>query len=308
MQDIELLQSEQIICDLDQLGCIQVSGPDSAKFLQGQLSCDLNAVTPNQSALGVHCDHKGRVLASFRVLQIQNDYLLILAKDLIADILPHLNKYAQFSKVSLSDVSAEYQQILLAGDHVTQDLQAILPELTKNIDQVSQYYNLQIITLPGDLNCYQVIGNSSDLENFKQEFEAHTNYHMVNSQIAKLIMIRAGIAQIELATSGLFTPHALNYHLVGAISFNKGCYTGQEIIARMHYLGKLKQQLYRAELNTDTLPDIGTDLVNEQQKNVGTLVNAAFCGENQIELLAVINNKAIENVITIAGKPITVIT
>lgn len=177
-------------------GLVRVSGTDAKKFLQGQLTCNLEEVIPSQSRLGAHCNPQGRVLFLFRIFCFQNDYYLLMPHEIVSLALQYLGQYAIFYKLTLSDASPIEQTAL----------------------------------------------------------------HALASQEWAYFNISLGRPQIYCATSGKFLPHDLNLHHQGGISWDKGCYTGQEIIARMQYRGKLKNQLHLVRVQTPTQPVPGTEI------------------------------------------------
>lgn len=218
------------------LGLITASGAATSTFLQGQLTCDVTKVNEKQSALGAHCDAKGRIQATFHLFKQQDDYYFLLPKSVAPHLLQCLKKYAVFSKVMLTEIDS--------------------PEL---------------------------------LDKFKHTLWSEDNWQLQD--------IRNGIPTIYPETIGAFTPHQINFQLINGISFNKGCYIGQEIIARMHYLGKLKQQMYRVSFSSNQLPIPGTKVYNSQKQEIGTLINAATAINRDYEALVILQNDAIKETI-----------
>jgi folate-binding protein YgfZ len=199
-----------MVTDLSYLGWLKISGEDSKKFLQGQLTCNMEEVTPAQSQLGAHCNPKGRIISLFRIFLFKESYYLQMPREMISVAMNALKKYAVFFKVQLVDVSDESNTLF---DKITS-------ENPLSFDQ---------------WQCQN---------------------------------IEAKLAQIYPETSELFLPHELELHLNNGISFNKGCYTGQEIIARMHYRGQLKTQLTYITIKSDVIPKRGEDLSGTQDRIV----------------------------------------
>lgn len=218
------------------LSLITATGAATSTFLQGQVTCDVTKIDEQQSALGAHCDAKGRIQATFHLFKQQDDYYFLLPKSVAPHLLQCLKKYAVFSKVTLTEIEAH--------------------EL---------------------------------LEKFKHTLWPDNNWQLQD--------IRNGIPTIYRETIGEFTPHQINFQLINGISFNKGCYIGQEIIARMHYLGKLKQQMYRVSFSSNQPPVPGTKIYTAQKQEIGMLVNAATANNQDYEALAVLQNNAIKEAI-----------
>lgn len=276
-------------CTLTQRGLMTLTGPDAAKFLQGQVTCDVRELTQPTTRLGAQCNLKGRVMANFRALQKSPETIaLYLARDLIPDTIASLNKYIVFSKAKLEDSSNQYVLIGVYG---------------KNAQQLVADYFGQTPSNPGDWIGYED-SLAIKLDDLRyecwmthaaaREFAGYiaTNATEVNQALWDLLDIHAGIAWVTQATRELFTPQALNYELINAVSFRKGCYTGQEIVARMHYRGKLKRHTYRYQTSGDLLPLPGSHVyASPNDSPLGEVVSAAFNGEGEIELLASINGE-----------------
>lgn len=199
---------------LSDLGCINIQGVDSVKFLQGQLTCHVELLAPNSSCLGAHCNPQGRVISLFYLLRSQDTYQLIMRRDMVSTALAALKKYAVFFKVQISDASDEY--IILGGNR---DI----------AEPVAKHSSSRLITV--DTARVMLIGEKSKFSQTTYS-TLQDEWHMAN--------INNLIPTIYPNTSSLFLPHEINLDLLNAIHFEKGCYTGQEIIARMHYRGKIK--------------------------------------------------------------------
>ena len=291
------MNKQNITINLSPLGIIKVAGPDAEKFLQGQLTCDVREITEQQSRLGAHCDHKGRMQATFRLFKYEADYYLQIPKNLIEHLLTTLKKYAIFSKVTLTDVSTEWQQLGISGP----DSLAIINELfaqsaPTQIDTVSCTEQTIIIRIPSnDSPRFSLLAKNTTIENLTQRLQSHCQ--LADFSHWQLLDIEAGIPSLCPETTGLFTPHQINYPAVNGVSFNKGCYTGQEIVARMHYLGKLKQRMYKITFISSYVNiSPGAPLViisNGQSQECGTLVQACKTQQAQWLGLAVIYDTAI---------------
>jgi folate-binding protein YgfZ len=287
MRPITLSQNYHI--PLNQLGLIHCTGPDAARFLQGQLSCDVNQVTDQTTEIGCYCDQKGRVLSDLRLVKSQEGYLLQLPRDLVATILAELLKFARFSKVILVDVSAAYDQIgVLIGDP-----QALDPTIAAKLP----LYN-DALVMAGQMLTVRV-DRKRCLVLIKRDEPASLIKHLqmlpfLSVNDWELMDYQQGFASISPQTAGRFTPHQLNYQITGAISLNKGCYRGQEIIARTHYLGKLKQQLYLATLQSEQPVSPGMALSDHDDQIVGYIVNASKRDDNHYQVLATVYSTAKE--------------
>ncbi|WP_137818882.1 folate-binding protein YgfZ [Pseudomonas sp. 2FG] len=276
-------------CTLPHEGVLAVRGPDASKFLQGQLTCNLNYLNATTASLGARCTPKGRMLSSFRILTDGDGYLLAMASELLESQLAELQKYAVFSKAKLGDESARWVRFGLCGaDAVLAELGL---ELAPQADHVARGTDSIAIRLADGRA--ELWAPASAAESLQARLAAHVPQAPLNSWL--LAQVRAGIGQVVGATRELFIPQMLNLQALGGVSFKKGCYTGQEIVARMQYLGKLKRRLYRLRLDAGELPAAATELFSPVHRSgVGEVVLAAHA-ENGIELLAVLQEDAVSD-------------
>ncbi|WP_332846355.1 CAF17-like 4Fe-4S cluster assembly/insertion protein YgfZ [Pseudomonas lactucae] len=276
-------------CPLSHEGVLAVRGADAAKFLQGQLTCNLNYLSDTQASLGARCTQKGRMQSSFRIVLQGDGVLLAMASELLEPQLADLKKYAVFSKSKLTDESAAWVRFGVAnGDHLLTGLGLGLPAET---DSVARAEHLIAIRVSPDRAELWVPAESADT--VRSQLAAHLDEAPLNDWL--LGQIRAGIGQVMPQTRELFIPQMLNLQAVGGVSFKKGCYTGQEIVARMQYLGKLKRRLYRLKLDAAQMPEPGTPLFSPSHNSaIGEVVIAAKA-DLSIELLAVLQAEAADS-------------
>jgi len=274
------------ISDLSPLGLIRVRGGDARTFLQGQLTNDTTQVDTNQSQLSSYCSPKGRMLASFRILERDGDLLLILPAERLDAILKRLKMFVLMSKVELDDVSGEFALVELSGDCAS-DLLPIDPP-TAN-DAVTSLDGYSVIRVPGDRPRFQVLGPVDEIEALWDEAEKTATPTAFSSW--QLLDIRAGIPSVWENTVEAFVPQMANLQAVKGVSFTKGCYTGQEIVARMQYLGKLKRRMYRGRIDSAEAPSPGDELFSEHSasgQGAGRLVSTAPSPLGGYEVLAVV--------------------
>ena len=275
-------------CTLSHEGVLAVRGADAGKFLQGQLTCNINYLSDNLSSLGARCTQKGRMQSSFRILLESDGVLLAMATELLEPQLADLKKYAVFSKSKLTDESAAWVRFGL--DHGDVALSSLGLELPADTDSVVRNDGLIAIRVsPQRAELWVAADQAASI---KDKLSALLTEGELNQWL--LGQIRAGIGQVMPSTRELFIPQMLNLQAVGGVSFKKGCYTGQEIVARMQYLGKLKRRLYRVQLDAAELPEPGTPLFAPSHgSSIGEVVLAARTEKN-IELLAVLQAEAAE--------------
>ena len=275
-------------CVLSHEGVLAVRGPDASKFLQGQLTCNLNYLNAETSSLGARCTPKGRMQSSFRIVLDGDGYLLAMAGELLQPQQADLNKYAVFSKSRLSDESGEWCRFGLAGGDGS--LVSLGLDLPQTADSVVRNNGMIAIRLADGRAELWV--SSGDASQTRMRLAAQLPEAPVNRWL--LDQVRAGIGQVFGSTRELFIPQMINLQALGGVSFKKGCYTGQEIVARMQYLGKLKRRLHRLVIDNaqENLPAPGVELFSPvHSSSVGEVVLAATCAEG-IELLAVVQEDA----------------
>lgn len=276
-------------CPLSHEGVLAVRGVDASKFLQGQLTCNLDYLSEAKATLGARCTQKGRMQSSFRILLEGDGVLLAMASELIEAQLLDLKKYAVFSKSKLTDESASWVRFGLS--HGDAALASLGLELAQDTDSVVRANDLIAIRVsPARAELWVRADQADDIRN---RLAAQLPEGSLNDWL--LGQIRAGIGQVFGQTREEFIPQMINLQAVGGVSFKKGCYTGQEIVARMQYLGKLKRRLYRLALEDNDVPEPGIELFSPvHASSAGNVVLAARTGSG-VELLAVLQADAVEN-------------
>lgn len=268
------------------------SGNDARTFLQAQLTSDVAGLAPDKSQYSGYCTPKGRLLASFLLWRTETTYVLQLPAELSASILKRLSMYILRSKVQATDASAEYALLGVSGDGAEQALQSIAESAPKNPHDVVHENGLTLLKLPGAR--YEIVVPRA------REDEVHTalavHAEAGDARRWDWLDIRAGIATILPETQEEFVPQMVNFDAIGAVSFSKGCYPGQEIVARMHYLGKLKQRMAIAHIAADDSPQPGDKLYSEEfgDQASGTIANAAPAPDGGHDVLAVIQTASID--------------
>ena len=282
-----------VMCDLSQYKTLAIVGEDAKKFLQGQVINDTSLLDENHSQLSGFCTPKGRLISSFRLFEQQASLFAILPEALFEKTMNQLNLYVLRAKVQLGDASNALIQIGVSGKKAEEQLKDYLGAVPENVNEV--FNNDKLIAIKITEHRYHVL---SDLENCTKLWN-HLDVHCtpVGSQHWELLNIRDGLPEITENTSEAFIPQMVNLDALGAVSFTKGCYTGQEIIARTHYLGKQKRRMYRLQINSDTEPKTGDELATDlstDSQYVGTIVTVQPDTNNGYEALAVIQIKSAE--------------
>jgi folate-binding protein YgfZ len=276
--------SQSTFIPLTDHGLIRASGEEAASFLHNLLTNDITHLPIHGARHAALCTPKGRMIASFLIWREGPDYLLMLSRDILPDILKKLSMYILRSKVKLADISAERSLIgALGGELSPAEPMSILAReegTTIRLDAGRAILALH----PGKT---PATGCSGEL----------TDWHLAE--------IRAGIPRIVAATQELFTPQMVNYELpaVGGVSFQKGCYPGQEIVARTQYLGKVKRRMYRVRLESFFPPGAEVFTPEAGEQHCGHVVLCAAAPEGGFEALLVVQSSAAEAGAVHLGKP-----
>ena len=279
-----------IVADLSHFALVEASGEDASVFLQGQLTNDIEQVSNNASQLSGYCNQKGRLLASFRIFKKQDVLSLIIPTELFDETFKRLKMYVMRSKVTFNNYSDEYVSIGISGPDAGTELEKQTGQIPTETDQVTHSGDLSIIKLAGVQPRFQIVGPVEAMIKLWQNLDV--NAAPVGKDVWNLLEIRAGIPTIYQPTVEAFVPQMVNLELINGVSFKKGCYTGQEIVARMHYLGKLKRRMYRIHIDTSEPVAAGTALFSPEStsgQGTGSIVIAANASsEKGMEALAVI--------------------
>lgn len=301
--DYDPLLADAVLCDLGDLGVLSLTGPDSAKFLQGQSTADFSKLAPGGALRGACCNLQGRVFTSFVAAATTTGLLLVMNRALVAPSLQTLAKYAVFSKTHLADASDTYRILGLAGNRASATIAALGLRIPDRGSALAADGTLAVHC--GDTRFLLAVPVAQAQTRWL-ELESHAR--PAGLPLWHLLDIRAGHADVRPETGDQFLPQMLNYHHSGAVSFTKGCYTGQEVVARTQYRGKLKRHLHRLSMATAQAPASGTEATLTGAANpVGTVVLAVPAGADRCEALVVLRDEARNaSVLEFGGGPIAV--
>ncbi|MEE8057368.1 MAG: folate-binding protein [Pseudomonadales bacterium] len=282
--------ADNLIAPLTHYGLLAVNGPDSAKFLQGQTTCNLNEIDDHNSRPGSYCTPKGRMVTSFHIARSDSEhYYLRMHRSLVASSKAVLAKYIVFSNAEQTIANNDYLIVGIYGDKAAASISQSFGTRPTNLNgSVTSGGNIAIQRDEAS-KCYECWIQSTEIATLWPKLSE--GLILQGSKTWELLMIRSGQGEVTEATVEMFIPQMLNYHITGAVNFTKGCYTGQEIVARMQYRGKLKRRMYRIQVETTALGP-GTNLYTpDREQSVGNIVNAVSTGESLTEALAVITIK-----------------
>lgn len=278
-----------MVCDLSHFGLIRAKGDDARNFLHNQFSNDVNHLDESRSELNSYNTPKGRMMALFRMFVRGGDIYLRVPADTMEPFFKRLSMFVLMSKVTLSDAGDELCRIGLSGEAAAEALSAHIGTLPSDDESVVSSDDLTVLRVPGYAPRFEVYGPESAIQVLWESLPE--TIQPVGWRAWALLDIRAGQPNIFDATREAFVPQMVNLELVGGVSFKKGCYPGQEVVARMQYLGKLKRRMLRAVAVAERLPTPGDSLfsaTSKSEQGAGTVVDAQPGPDGNIELLAVV--------------------
>jgi folate-binding protein YgfZ len=281
--NFNLTLKETIICSTHR-GYIALSGPEVIKFLQGQVTCDVSQVNHNSVVKGAHCSPSGTVIFTFSAhSSLNGDIILEINLSMIEIAIKSLQKYSKFFKLEVQDVSEKFCSFFIAGPKIQTVLHALF----------------DLVPTKKGGRCENNIGWLSCIEKGQYSFTCAQSLNFavlkslkdltfVDKNFADLLTLRTGYSEVTKATTERFIPQMLNLDSQGFISFKKGCYTGQEVIARTHYRGSVKRRIRALRCSLQSLPEPGSKIFSSSKKLLGHVTAAAWVTRKEVEMLAVI--------------------
>lgn len=276
--------NETTVCDLSHLGLLQIQGADAVTFLQGQVTNDVKQLNGHLAHYTGYCNPKGRMLALFLAFAHQDHVHLQMPKELIESIAKRLRMYVMRSKVEIQDVSETIIKIGLNGAGAIELLSALFTEIPQDDYQLITLENGSVLKLPGIQPRFEIF---TDIANAATIWDALlTKAKPVSKSYWDWLEIQAGIPDVTTGTQEEFVPQMLNLDLIGGINFKKGCYTGQEIVARTHYLGTVKRRTHLAHVPATTQLNAGDNVLNSLKEPIGKIVRSAAAPDGGYDVLA----------------------
>lgn len=290
-----------VITQLAHLSCYSVSGEDATAFLQGQLTNDVAEVTATKGQLTSYCTPKGRMLAIFYLCSWQDNYLIYIPSEIAANVMQRLQMYIMRSKVTITE-EADLDFVGLIGTAST--------ALTKNLGftppsddyQVAQSADGLCMQLPGVTTRYLLCGKQELLTMLTNQLADNTQVYA--ESYWQWLDIASGIPSISSNTQEAFVPQMANMELIEGVSFSKGCYPGQEVVARLHYLGSANRRMYRFSVVSDTDINPGDKLYRTDSDNSQAIGNVVSVVQEDTTLysgLAVLRVEAAQHKISLTS-------
>ncbi len=283
--ELAAAQGGTVLADLSQLGLLAFSGEDTAEFLQSQFTNDVRGLPADGAAWNGYCSAKGRMLANFLMWKNGTDTCLQMSGDLREAVLKRLKMFILRSRVSGRDATDENVRLVLAGPQAAaalNDAGLPLPE-----GAMKTRGNEQGLTVRIGADKFVLVVVPEKAPAVWQALAGHAP--PVGAPAWDWLRLSSGIPMITAATQEEFVPQMVNWEVLGGVSFQKGCYPGQEIVARTQYLGRIKRRMYLAHLDGNDPPAAGDNLYTPDMEGQasGMVVNAAPAPGGGFDLLAV---------------------
>jgi len=299
MQDLEskswqtaINNNENLVCDLSHLGLLEISGVDAVIFLQGQVTNDVKLLHGNNAHYSAYCTPKGRALALFLAFAHQEHIHLQFNRELVEPVMKRLKMYVMRSKVDIKDVTESIAKFGLYGPEAESILATRFAKIPKLDYELITLENATLLKLPstGKHQRFEIFVSKTISTDILSQLK--NSCKLVMMSCWDWLDIQVGIPDVSLKTQEQFVPQMLNLDILNGINFKKGCYTGQEIIARTHYLGSVKRRTYLAAINSTSAPNAGDLVVDDAKAEVGQIVRIAPNLDNGFDVLVEIRIEA----------------
>ncbi len=284
--ELAAAEKNNVRVDLSHLTLLRARGADAETFLQGQLSNDVRQLTAEHGQLSSYCTPKGRMLAVLHLMRDGDDILIQLPASLAVTVLPRLKMFILRSKVTLEEVGDKVA-IGLSGPLATELVSTHFGASPSAAHDCIQRDGMLAMALPGIHPRYQIVATPSMLRGLWQKLEPDTRAG--GYPVWRWLDIEAGVPSVWPPSSEAFVPQTTNLELLGGVNFKKGCYPGQEIVARMQYLGKLKQRMVHGHVDGDRAPQAGDPVYTPAygDQPAGAVVDASPSPRGGFDLLVV---------------------
>ncbi|MEE4298073.1 MAG: hypothetical protein V2J24_01410 [Pseudomonadales bacterium] len=296
------------LTDLSCIGQLCIEGPDAAKFFQGYATADVTEVSADRAVASALCTREGRTIATFRLWGPPDALTLRLHRALIVPVRDLLSRYIVFSKAELREAGDSVVGLGLVGEGAAEAVASVVgrpPEPGEVVRREGEHGERVALRNRGDIDRFELWLPRADAPAIWDALAARAHRVPFSRWLAH--RIRAGYVELSPRTAGEYVPQALNLQALGQIAFDKGCYLGQEVVARMQYLGKVKKRLFRysAEATEGACPALGSPVHagDPEGEVVGEVVAAATDG-GRCEMLAVVRIDHAEDPLFVGRSPL----
>lgn len=283
-------------------GCLEITGEDAATFMQEQFTCDITKISEKKFSLSAYCNEQGRIVATGFVGMFNGKYIFITPKNLLAHTIQKLTQYSFFSNVYINKL----EKFMLLGCIGTLQTDK-LPTSNLEVSTVSAKTHALCIDLQHEI--YIFFGMQDDVLPYQEKIlKDDQTTLLLDLNLWEKHNIEAGIAHIYPDTLEKITPHMLNYHNKDAISFTKGCFLGQEIIARTQHRGKSKRKLFTAKISiTNNSIKVGSNITTRKGDAAGIIISSSMLNPEEALALAVISDHSIKEKLMCEGNELELI-
>ncbi|MEH2920454.1 tRNA-modifying protein YgfZ [Samsonia erythrinae] len=283
-------QLSATLISLDDWALVTLTGPDTVKYLQGQVTADVAALADNQHILCAHCDAKGKMWSNLRLFHHGEGFAFIERRNLRDNQLIELKKYAVFSKTT---IAPDDSVVLLgaAGAGIREQLASVFATLPDAEQPVVQHEGATLLYFTHPAERFLLVLSSEQCASLLEQLNGHVSLN--DSRQWLTLDIEAGYPIIDSVNSAQFIPQATNLQALNGISFSKGCYAGQEMVARAKYRGANKRALYWLAGQANQTPQAGDDLelqLGENWRRTGTVLAASQLQNGDVWVQAILNN------------------
>jgi len=272
---------------LNSFKAISLTGEEQAKYLQGQVTCDVNSLAQEKLLTGAHCNAKGKVFSAFRLIERNSAYLLLQPASSIEQSLAELKKFGVFAKVEISQAK-DIDYLAIAGSKATEKMAELFTQVPDTLTPVIQEQDTTLVYIAGEMSRYLIIDNADNLAKVSTKFDFPT----FNDNVWQLLEVSEGFPILSEQYIAEYVPQMLNLQAINGISFTKGCYLGQETVARMQYLGKNKRALFALTgnaVNANT-GDIIEKKLGENWRKAGDVLAVYQADDKQTYIQAILAN------------------
>ena len=272
---------------LNSFKAISLTGEEQAKYLQGQVTCDVNSLAQEKLLTGAHCNAKGKVFSAFRLIERNSAYLLLQPASSIEQSLAELKKFGVFAKVEISQAK-DIDYLAIAGSKAAEKMAALFTQVPDTLTPVIQEQGTTLVYIAGEMSRYLIIDSADNLAKVSAKFDFPT----FNDNVWQLLEISEGFPILSEQYIAEYVPQMLNLQAINGISFTKGCYLGQETVARMQYLGKNKRALFALTgnaVNANT-GDVIEKKLGENWRKAGDVLAVYQADDKQTYIQAILAN------------------
>ncbi len=289
--EIAVTASGSVVAHLAQFGVLAFTGEDAGDFLHRQVSCDVEGLADNAGAYGAYCTPKGRVLANFLLWREPDVFCMLLPRSIVPGIQKRLQMYVLRSKVTLAVRTDDLVALGVSGPAAADAVANLAGTPAGGPISVARRGGVTAIALAAGR--YLVTTPSASAPQVWSQLAS--TLRPVGATCWDWLEISNGLPWITDATQDQFVPQMANLELLGGVSFRKGCYPGQEIVARTQHLGRPKRRLFLAHVRAEGIPAASQPLYSTRlgDQAAGTVVNAAPAPGGGFDLLAVVQTASV---------------